>query len=423
MDFKKRHSALRLLKYSAVAKAIFILGPKEIAYGANLIAVRVWPSEIYTRVTIESDTALITNFQLLKDPNRLVVDIQGVDLSSSIKELISKVQKNDPYISNVRVGLYQPQVTRIVFDLKEEIVPQLFTLNPVGTYKHRLVFDLYPKNFQDPVTTFLQKNARQEDEEEIAKIAKQFQGKSLDNQLSNSFKYSRPIIIAIDPGHGGEDPGAIGMAGTFEKDVVLAISHKLKDILEGHGNFRILLTRDADYFVPLHTRVQKARKVQADLFISIHADAFVLPHAKGASVFALSQQGATSTAARWIANKENSADLIGGLNIKSKNVDVAKLLLDMATTAQIKDSLRLGNSIVKEIGAFATLHSKSVEQANFAVLKAPDIPSILVETAFISNPEEEAKLLDEGHQKRVSLAIAKGIDKYFVQNHPTNRPG
>ena len=423
MDFKKRHSTLRLLKYSAVAKAIFILGPKEIAYGANLIAVRVWPSEIYTRVTIESDTALITNFQLLKDPNRLVVDIQGVDLSSSIKELISKVQKNDPYISNVRVGLYQPQVTRIVFDLKEEIVPQLFTLNPVGAYKHRLVFDLYPKNFQDPVTTFLQKNARQEDEEEIARIAKQFQGKSLDNQLSNSFKYSRPIIIAIDPGHGGEDPGAIGMAGTFEKDVVLAISHKLKDILEGHGNFRILLTRDADYFVPLHTRVQKARKVQADLFISIHADAFVLPHAKGASVFALSQQGATSTAARWIANKENSADLIGGLNIKSKNVDVAKLLLDMSTTAQIKDSLRLGSSIVKEIGAFATLHSKSVEQANFAVLKAPDIPSILVETAFISNPEEEAKLLDEGYQKRVSLAIAKGIDKYFVQNHPTNRPG
>ncbi len=423
MDFKKRHSTLRLLKYSAVAKAIFILGPKEIAYGANLIAVRVWPSEVYTRVTIESDTALITNFQLLNDPNRLVVDIQGIDLSSSIKELISKVQKNDPYISNVRVGLYQPQVTRIVFDLKEEIVPQLFTLNPVGTYKHRLVFDLYPKNFQDPVTTFLQKNARQEDEEEIARIAKQFQGKSLDNQLSNSFKYSRPIIIAIDPGHGGEDPGAIGMAGTFEKNVVLAISHKLKDILEGHGNFRILLTRDADYFVPLHTRVQKARKVQADLFISIHADAFVLPHAKGASVFALSQQGATSTAARWIANKENSADLIGGLNIKSKNVDVAKLLLDMATTAQIKDSLRLGSSIVKEIGAFATLHSKSVEQANFAVLKAPDIPSILVETAFISNPEEEAKLLDEGYQKRVSLAIAKGIDKYFVQNHPTNRPG
>lgn len=423
MDFKKRHSALRLLKYSAVAKAIFILGPKEIAYGANLIAVRVWPSEVYTRVTIESDTALITNFQLLKDPNRLVVDIQGVDLSSSIKELISKVQKNDPYISNVRVGLYQPQVTRIVFDLTEEIVPQLFTLNPVGTYKHRLVFDLYPKNSQDPVTTFLQKNARQEDEEEIARIAKQFQGKNLDNQLSNSFKYSRPIIIAIDPGHGGEDPGAIGMAGTFEKDVVLAISHRLKDILEGQGNFRILLTRDADYFVPLHIRVQKARKVQADLFVSIHADAFVLPHAKGASVFALSQQGATSTAARWIANKENSADLIGGLNIKSKNVDVAKLLLDMATTAQIKDSLRLGNSIVKEIGAFATLHSKNVEQANFAVLKAPDIPSILVETAFISNPEEEAKLLDEGYQKRVSLAIAKGIDKYFVQNHPTNRPG
>jgi N-acetylmuramoyl-L-alanine amidase len=213
------------------------------------------------------------------------------------------------------------------------------------------------------------------------------------------------------------------MAGTFENDVVLAISHRLKDILEGQGNFRILLTRDADYFVPLHIRVQKARKVQADLFVSIHADAFVLPHAKGASVFALSQQGATSTAARWIANKENSADLIGGLNIKSKNVDVAKLLLDMATTAQIKDSLRLGSSIVKEIGAFATLHSKSVEQANFAVLKAPDIPSILVETAFISNPEEEAKLLDEGYQKRVSLAIAKGIDKYFVQNYPTNRPG
>jgi len=277
------------------------------------------------------------------------------------------------------------------------------------------------------MTVFLQKNLKKEEDDPIAIIAKQNIDQSLSNNSKNSSpvipskKFSRVITIALDPGHGGEDPGAIGARGSKEKDVVLSIAKRLQAQLTGLPDFRVLMTRDSDFFVPLGVRVQKARKVQADLFISIHADAFVLPSAKGASVFALSQQGASSTTARWMANKENSADLIGGLNIKTKDAEVARLLLDMATTAQIKDSLKLGDAVIKEISGFANLHSKSVEQASFAVLKAPDIPSILVETAFISNPDEELKLLDEAYQNQISSAITKGIFQYLEKNPPIVR--
>jgi N-acetylmuramoyl-L-alanine amidase len=277
------------------------------------------------------------------------------------------------------------------------------------------------------MTVFLQKNLKKEEDDPIAVIAKQNIDQNLSNNSKNSSpvipskKFSRIITIALDPGHGGEDPGAIGARGSKEKDVVLSIAKRLQAQLTGLPEFRVLMTRDSDFFVPLGVRVQKARKVQADLFISIHADAFVLPTAKGASVFALSQQGASSTTARWMANKENSADLIGGLNIKTKDAEVARLLLDMATTAQIKDSLKLGGAVIKEISGFANLHSKSVEQASFAVLKAPDIPSILVETAFISNPDEELKLLDEAYQNQISSAITKGIFQYLDKNPPIVR--
>jgi N-acetylmuramoyl-L-alanine amidase len=390
--------------------------------------VRVWPAEEYTRVTLESDELLQVSHQLLRDPNRLVVDIQGIDLNSKIKELVAKIKSDDPFITGVRVGQYQPKVVRLVFDLKEEVLPQLFPLEPAGSYRHRLVLDLFPKNPPDPMSVFLQKNLKTEDEDPIAAIAR----KNMDintppvipqNTAPSiaSRKFNRIITIALDPGHGGEDPGAIGARGSREKDVVLAIAKRLQNQLSNMPEFRILMTRDSDFFVPLGVRVQKARKVQADLFISIHADAFVLPSAKGASVFALSQQGASSTTARWMANKENSSDLIGGLNIKTKDAEVARLLLDMATTAQIKDSLKLGSSVIKELGSFASLHSKSVEQASFAVLKAPDIPSILIETAFISNPEEELRLLDEAYQNKLSDAITKGIFSYLEKNPPLVR--
>ena len=427
-----------LLKRIAQTSALIFLGPSQIAWGAKLVAVRIWPAEDYTRVTLESDQVLKVSHQLLTNPYRLVVDVEGLELNNTIKELVAKVNSNDPYIAQVRVGQFQPKVVRLVFDLKESIQPQLFTLDPVGTYQNRLVFDLYPTVAHDPLMELVRQSAKKEAaldaDDPIGAIARREAQKAEANKSnkaneiaksdskpdskSGKSSHRRLLTIAIDPGHGGEDPGAIGKRGSREKDIVLAISRRLKQKIEAEPDMRSYLTRDGDYFVPLHVRVNKARRVQADLFVSIHADAFVKPHARGASVFALSQQGATSTAARWLANKENSADLIGGLNIKTQDKQVAQLLLDMSTTAQIKDSLKLGDAVLKQIGGFAKLHKPQVEQASFAVLKAPDVPSILIETAFISNPEEEARLNDHEYQEQIAQAILRGVRSYFAKNPP-----
>ncbi|MEK7694873.1 MAG: N-acetylmuramoyl-L-alanine amidase, partial [Pseudomonadota bacterium] len=237
----------------------------------------------------------------------------------------------------------------------------------------------------------------------------------------SEFKMRRLLTVAIDPGHGGEDPGAIGAAGSREKDVVLQIATRLRAKIDAQPNMRAMMTRDSDFFVPLNVRVQKARRVQADLFVSIHADAFLSPEARGASVFALSERGASSSAARWLANKENNADLIGGANMGNKDAQVARVLLDLSTTAQINDSMQVGRSVLQEIGGINKLHKGSVEQAGFAVLKAPDIPSILIETAFISNPEEERKLNDDSHQEQLANAILRGIKAYFARNPPLSK--
>jgi N-acetylmuramoyl-L-alanine amidase len=432
--FKRRE----LLKRIAQTSALIFLGPSKIAWGAKLVAVRIWPAEDYTRVTLESDQVLKVSHQLLTNPHRLVVDVEGLELNNTIKELVAKVNSNDPYIAQVRVGQFQPKVVRLVLDLKESIQPQLFTLDPVGSYQNRLVFDLYPTVANDPLMELVRQSAKKEAaldaDDPIAAIAKRESQKAEANkpippkEIARSeskpdSKAAKPshrrlLTIAIDPGHGGEDPGAIGKRGSREKDIVLAISRRLKQKIEAEPDMRSYLTRDGDYFVPLHVRVNKARRVQADLFVSIHADAFIKPQARGASVFALSQHGATSTAARWLANKENSADLIGGLNIKTQDKQVAQLLLDMSTTAQIKDSLKLGDAVLKQIGGFARLHKRQVEQASFAVLKAPDVPSILIETAFISNPEEEARLNDHEYQDQIAQAILRGIRSYFAKNPP-----
>ena len=408
----------------------------DIAWGAKILGVRIWPSEDYTRITLESDTPLPITQQILTNPDRLVVDVQGLELNPTLKDLVAKVKPNDPYVSQIRVGQFQPGIVRLVFDLKEPIKPQLFTLDPVGEYNYRMVFDLYPTTPPDPLMELVKSSARKESalaksNEEIdliAQFATKQEKEAPKNPVAQAIpenkplpapaKYNRLITIAIDPGHGGEDPGAIGAAGSREKNVVLAIAKRLKDKIEGEAYMRPYLTRDGDYFVPLHVRVQKARRVQADLFVSIHADAFIESRARGASVFALSQMGASSSMARWMANKENASDLIGGINIKTQDRQVANLLLDMSTTAQIKDSLQVGNSILKQIGGFAALHKGKVEQASFAVLKAPDIPSILVETAFISNPQEEARLNDDGYQDQIAEAILRGIKEYFSKNPP-----
>ncbi|MBU3583360.1 N-acetylmuramoyl-L-alanine amidase [Polynucleobacter sp. 15G-AUS-farblos] len=438
---KRKH-----LKTSAkLFSFVLLLGEMEIAWGAKILGVRVWPSEDYTRITLESDKPLPITQQILTNPDRLVVDVQGLELNPTLRDLVAKVKPNDPYVSQIRVGQFQPGIVRLVFDLKEPIKPQLFTLDPVAEYNYRMVFDLYPTTPPDPLMELVKSSARKEtalakSNEEIDLIAQFAAKKDIPKAVTPAApaapvaqaipevkeapapaKYKRLITIAIDPGHGGEDPGAIGAMGSKEKNVVLSIAKRLRDKIEGEAYMRPFLTRDGDYFVPLNVRVQKARRVEADLFVSIHADAFIQPHAKGASVFALSQLGASSSMARWMANKENASDLIGGINIKTKDQQVANLLLDMSTTAQIKDSLQVGNSILKQIGGFAPLHKGKVEQASFAVLKAPDIPSILVETAFISNPQEEARLNDENYQDRIAEAILRGIKEYFSKNPPVAR--
>jgi len=428
------------LKTSAkILGFVLFFSEAEIAWGAKILGVRIWPAEDYTRITLESDKALPITQQLLTNPDRLVVDVQGMELNSTLKDLVAKVKPNDPYISQIRVGQFQPGMVRLVFDLKEPVKPQLFTLDPIAEYQYRMVLDLYPSTPPDPLMELVKSSARKESaleksNEEIDLIAQFASKKEKDaprapvaqaipdvKQPAAPAKHKRLITIAIDAGHGGEDPGAIGAMGSKEKHVVLSIAKRLRDKIENDPYMRPFLTRDGDYFVPLHTRVQKARRVEADLFVSIHADAFIEPRAKGASVFALSQMGASSTTARWMANKENASDLIGGINIKTQDKQLANLLLDMSTTAQIKDSLQVGTSILKQISGFAPLHKAKVEQASFAVLRAPDIPSILVETAFISNPQEEARLNDDAYQDRIAEAILRGIKDYFSKNPPVAR--
>ena len=438
-----------LMSMGSLGVLVVLLTESELV-GANtsakLIGVRIWPSDDYTRITLESDQALPISHQLLSGPDRLVVDIEGLQLNPTLKDLVAKVKPNDPYVAQIRVGQFQPTVVRLVFDLKEAVKPQLFTLDPVAEYQYRLVFDLYPTNPPDPLMQLVRERAKKEkllleaqgkkDDDPIAAFAKSgsmpsskpstppaIAGKSNDPSTQPRIPFKRLVTIAVDPGHGGEDPGAIGARGSYEKNIVLSIAKRLKNKIDQENSMRPFLTREGDYFVPLHRRVSKARQVEADLFISIHADAFIEPRARGASVFALSQQGATSSAARWMANKENSSDLIGGINIKVKDKQVAHLLLDMSTTAQINDSLKVGGSVLRNIGDFAPLHKNKVEQAGFAVLKAPDIPSILIETAFISNPQEEKRLNDEGYQERIAEAILAGIKDYFSRNPPMARRG
>ena len=430
-----------------------LLGSGQIARGATIVAVRVWPAPEYSRVTIESDGKLVSKEVVMTDPPRLAVDLEGIDLNSQLRELVAKVRPDDPFIAGIRVAQSAPGSVRMTIDLKQVAVPQVFSLSPVAAYQHRLVFDLYPVKQVDPLEALIAERLKERPftaaptNPSAAAPAPDPLGELIAQQLQRpartptaspeplpfpassaapaAQKTDRLIIIALDPGHGGEDPGASGPSGTHEKDVVLQIAHRLRDRINatsiGGSPMRAFLTRDADFFVPLHVRVQKARRVQADLFVSIHADAFLTPTARGASVFALSQGGASSTAARWMAEKENKADLIGGVNVKTQDVHLARALIDMSTTAQINDSLKLGGALLGEIGHVGKLHKGMVEQASFAVLKAPDIPSVLVETAFISNPEEETRLRSDDYQEQLADAIMRGIRRYFSANPPLAR--
>ena len=429
--------------------ALLLTAP-HIVRGAGIVAVRVWPAEDYTRVTIESDTPLKTTHLMVPSPPRLAVDIQDLQLDPTLRELVAKIQPDDPNIARVRVGQNTPEVVRLVFDLKRDTRPQVFNLPPVAAYRHRLVFDLYPATPSDPLEQLIAQRMKELGTTPApAPAGKEDPLGALIGELGKPAPATKPasktpapkqpepdapatgrrtdriVIIAIDAGHGGEDPGAVGPGGTREKDVVLSIARRLQTRINrarigGHA-LRTYLTRDGDYFVPLGTRVAKARRVGADLFISIHADAFTRPEAHGASVYALSQRGASSAAARWLADKENASDQIGGVNIKVRDAQAQRVLLDMSTTTQIKHSLALGGAIIPALAAIGDMHKKGVERANFAVLRAPDIPSVLVETAFISNPQEERKLRTAAYQEKLADAIFSGIRSYFAKHPPRAR--
>jgi N-acetylmuramoyl-L-alanine amidase len=479
----RRRQVLR----AGASTLVLALVPK-LAHAASVLGVRVWPARDYTRVTIESDQPLSNTNQTLQGPDRLVVDLNGIDLDQALRDLVSKIAPNDPQIQSVRIGQYQPHVVRMVFDLKGSVKPQVFTLGPIGSYKYRLVFDLYPAVAPDPLMELLAQTERKQEaldranpgaagspadappaaptgpttalkppsaspdstDEFFQKYAQNDAPSApatpampaakpavrppappviakKDDDDDDKYTFSAPkqgrgttrlLTVAIDPGHGGEDPGAIGGGGTYEKHIALDIAKKLRAKIDAQPNMRAMMTRDADFFVPLNVRVQKAQRVGADLFVSIHADAFTDPSARGSSVFALSEHGASSAAARWMAAKENSSDQVGGINVKSQDASVNRALFDMSTTAQIRDSMRYGSFVLNEIGGINKLHKGAVEQAGFAVLKAPDIPSILVETAFISNPDEETRLNDDAYRDKMANAILKGIRRYFAANPP-----
>ncbi len=423
---------------------------------AQVTAVRVWPAPDSTRVTFESPREVTWRLFLVRDPDRVVLELDGIDIGPALAKIGGAVSVDDPLIRQARVGRFKPNVIRVVFDVKADVAPQAFALKPIGEFGHRIVLDLFPANARDPVAAFLERQRVADLSEPASRPAAAgtvaappvaaetgaagpavtgakppvggppgaFASQGPDPSARNTRlpPGTRPLVIAIDPGHGGEDPGAIGPTGVREKDVVLAIGRRLARLIDAQPGMRAHLVRDGDYFVPLQMRVVKARALKADLFVSIHADAWMQPTARGASVYALSLSGATSVAARWLASRENEADLIGGVNLNVSDPLLKQTLLDLSQTATINDSLRLGRSVLGELGRLDRLHRKQVEQAGFAVLKAPDIPSILVETAFISNPQEEQRLADENQQERIAQSILDGIRRYVAQTPGITRP-
>ena len=409
-----------------------LLGAADRARAARILALRLWPAREYSRVTLESDEPLRQSHALSVDPHRLSVEIEGLAWQPALTVWAGQAPPDDPNIARIDVAPSRAGTVQLLIGLRHAVRAQVFQIRPVGQYQHRLVLDLYPQQAIDPLEALiadLQRRDRLLPTPEQAPAdplgdflaRQQGSGPAQEAPTDKPRGTDRPFIVVLDPGHGGEDPGAIGPGGTREKDVVLQVALLLRERINARADMRAVLTREGDYFVPLHARVQKARRVQADLLISIHADAFYTPRPQGASVFALSERGATSGAARWLADKENAADGIGGVYAKVQDPGLRQALLDMSTTAQIQDSLRVGGALLGELGRIGRLHKPQVEQAGFAVLKAPDIPSVLVETAFISNPEEEIRLRETGQQNLLADALMRGIERYRAGNPPLAR--
>lgn len=436
----------------------FIFSSQSVlAADATVKAVRVGLTPDYTRITLESNQPLQYKLNMLNNPYRVVIDLSNTQLSPALTTLPQKVDAINPFVQKIRIGQFKPHVIRLVFDLKENVVPRTFVIEPKDNFAHRFVLDIYhpdkaakmdsdanidvvigtanlETDILDELIATLTPGSNQQSINS-SRHSHPHQPKQPINQLKqpNSFQAAqnrkpmaprtmihkpmapRMIIVAIDPGHGGKDPGAVGYKGTHEKDITLAIARKLKARINKEPNMRAVLTRKGDYYISLPQRRINARRENADLFVSIHADANPRSHAHGSSVFTLSEHGATSTTASWLANKENSVDndLMGGIDITSKSKDIKELLLDLSLNATINDSVKLAEHVLKQLGDINHLHKRNVEQAGFAVLKSPDIPSILVETAFLSNPKEEEKLRSENYQNKMANAVFLGIKNYF----------
>jgi len=422
-----------------IAKLITLLALLWLPQAQAAVAInsaRIWPAQDYTRLTLETSKPLNYKMFTVDNPSRLVVDLDNVKLRGPLEALTKKVGNDDPYLKSIRVGQFKPDVVRLVLDLKAAVKPQLFSLKPVANYGYRLVLDIYPETPADPLMALVDSKtgtvsspAAASSESgtttpTVAGASTQAEIKPATTTVAHSVPQlsARKLIVVLDAGHGGEDPGAHGRHGTLEKNVTLAIARRLRKLVDSSDDMRAVMTRNGDYFIPLGMRVVKARRAHADLFVSIHADSYIRSSAKGSSVFALSEHGATSAAARWLAKNENEADLIGGVNIDTKDPYLARTLLDLSQTATISDSLKLGKFVLGQLGDINNLHRGYVEQAGFAVLKAPDIPSILVETAFISNPSGERHLRNPRFQEKIAKAIFDGVKRYFAQNPPLARP-
>ncbi len=389
------------------------------AQAASVLAMRVWPAPDYTRIAFELDTPLKATQRLQASPPRLIIDMEGVLASPErLASMLPRVDPSDPVLSAARFSALKARTVRLELDLKSGVTPDVFTLPPVASYRHRLVIDLYPAARPDPLRELLDERRRPPADRAHSPTPHKESGAGAQSQSPPARTAAPPGVftIAVDAGHGGEDPGAIGPGGTREKDVVLAIARKLHAQINQQTDMRSVLTRSGDYFVPLAQRVARARRARADLFISIHADAYIEPHARGASVYVLSERGASSASARWLAERENGADQIGGVNLAVRDREVRRVLLDLSTSAQIRDSSKLASEVLGQLEQVGRLHKRDAEQAAFAVLKAPDIPSILVETAFISNPDEERRLSDPQHQQRLAEAIFSGVRSYLIRH-------
>lgn len=399
--------------------------------GPRVLAVRAWPGKESTRITIESDAELRFFVSSLANPDRAVVDISDVQADAAFQKALETLKNDTGVLSRARIGQYRADTARLVLELKSHAESAAFALPPVGPYNHRLVIDLTPTDAGDPIAAFLTKLIERETQLEKAQAERDAIAAAQPPVLPPKPSvlppvlplppkrpalppHIKPFVVVLDPGHGGEDPGAVGPGGTYEKDVVLAIAHRTRQLLEQDSRVVVFMTREEDVFIPLGERVRKARSVRADVFVSIHADAFTRPDARGSSVFALSDRGASSAAAKWIADKENQSDLIGGVRLAGRDPMLAKMLLEMSQSITNADSIKLGRGMIGELKPVGKMHKASVEQAGFAVLRAPDVPSILIETAFISNPEEEIHLRNPQHQIKLAKAIRGGVRKFLT---------